>query len=195
MFLPINLMNVQAATGFDYPPGRYLFQVKDVELKTNTDGVGQRLVVNNIIIMGPGLSQAYAGRPLGNSYQMTEKGAPFFKRFCLAIGITDENINANGGQIDDTWLKDRQYVAAVIKNGNYCNISNERPLSEWNNGVDPAAKQATAPTSAPPPAHLAPVAQQPMHMAPPPMAPVLPAPQIGIPAGIPAPVPPPGRVA
>ena len=45
MQLPVNLGNVEPATGFDYPPGQYLFRVDSCEIRTNQDGVGQRLLV------------------------------------------------------------------------------------------------------------------------------------------------------
>jgi len=201
MALPVNLMNVQAATGFDYPPGRYLLQVESTEIRTNNDGNGQRLLVHNVIVMGPGPVQQFSGRKIANSYQLTDKGAPFLKRFFVSCGIGEDFINQNGGQVEESWLPGRQYVAQVAKNGNYTNITNERPVSEWNNGQDGAAgNQAAAaarPAAAPSPTAPALLAPNPQPMVPPVAyapAPSLPPPGAGIPVGIPAPVPPPGRV-
>lgn len=198
MTLPINLANVQAAVGFDYPPGRYLFQVESVEIKANNDGVGQRLVVNNAIVMGPGPSTQFQGRKLANSYQLSEKGAPFLKRLFHSCGIDEAFIQSQGGVMEESWLIGRQYVASVIKNGTYTNISNEKPVSEWNNGADGAPKTAaaTAPAVAPA-ATAAPAMLQPApgaipapvgHVAPPP-------PQGGIVVGgLPTPAPPPAKL-
>lgn len=153
-FLPINLLNVQPATGFDYPQGKYLFQVETTDIRANTDGEGQRLLVNNVIIMGPGAGNTqYQGRKLANSYQLSEKGAPFLKRFFLVCGITDEFIAANGGQVDPEWLHGKQFVASVVKNGQYTNITNEKPASDWN-AVE--APKTAAPTAAAPPSLLQP---------------------------------------
>lgn len=222
-FLPINLANVQPAVGFDYPPGLYMFQVESTEIRTNNDGSGQRLLVSNTIVMGPGPSTQFQGRKLANSYQLSEKGAPFLKRMFLSCGITDEFIAQNGGNVQAEWLNGRQYVAQVIKQGTYTNITNERPLSEWDaavragggNGAQPQAggtpaaqpsllQPVAAPAAAPAPMaqpqmaqpQMAAPAAQPAPMAQPqlPQPGVAVPPQQAAPAGIPAPAPPPGKV-
>jgi hypothetical protein len=218
-FLPVNLLNVQPAVGFDYPVGRYLLNIIGTEIRTNTSGDGQRLVLNLEIVMGPGPGNVqFQGRKTFHSFQLTEKGLPFLKRFFNVCGITEEFINQNGGNVDNEWLHGRQFCATSVKNGQYVNWTNEKPAAEWNQQPAPqAARAATAaPQAAPPPALLQPspqaqAAPQPMayvsptpqpQYAPPPqqMAPAglptpqLPQPQGGIPVGIPAPVPPPGRV-
>jgi hypothetical protein len=152
-FLPINLANVQTATGYDYKPGTYMLQVESVEVKANNDGQGQRLVVNNVIVMGPGPSTEYQNRKIANSYQITEKGAPFLKRMFVCAGITEEYIAQNGGNVSPDWLVGRQYVAQVVKNGNYTNITSERPISEWDTAIKQGAISAPgngAPAMPPP---------------------------------------------
>jgi hypothetical protein len=208
MYLPVNLATVQAATGFDYPPGLYVFKITGVDTKPNQDGQGQRLVVANEIVMGPGPSTQFIGRPLANSYQLSDKGAPFLKRLFLCCGIDEAFIQQQGGNCDDQWLLGRQYVASVVKNGNYTNITNERPLSEWNvapqggksaqaSGApapQPALLQPTAPQAMMPPAQGAmgqQYAQQP-GLPPTSLPPAMPAPQM--PTGFQAPAPPPGQV-
>lgn len=185
MLIPINLAGVQAATGFDYPPGRYIFEITGAKFATNSDGQGQRLVVNNKIIMGPGQSTQFAERPLANSYQMTEKGAPFLKRLLVSIGFDEAYISS--GQVDTDHMIGRQYGASVVRQNNYTNIQNEFPTSEWNDGAAPTAA-AAAP--APQPALLQPTAAAPAVVPAPAPAPV-PAPA---PGGFVAPPPPPAKV-
>lgn len=218
-FLPVNLQNVSAATGFDYPPGYYLMQVDRCEIRTNQDGQGQRLLVHNTIVMGPQHETKFQGRKLANSYQLTDKGAPFLKRMFLSCGITDDFIAQNGGQVDPDWLTGRQYVCQVVKNQGYTNITNERPTTDWETVVKQAGGNAAptpqiqtppvaaAPTAAPQPSMLQPVAAAPQPgmmpgapapnlMAPPQptMAPPQPTAAPAAPAGIPAPPPPPGQI-
>jgi hypothetical protein len=193
-FLPINLANVQPATGFDYPPGLYMFQVEGTEVRTNNDGSGQRLLVNNSIVVGPGPSTQFQGRKLANSYQLSEKGAPFLKRFFMSCGITEEFIAQNGGNVQAEWLHGRQYVAQIVKQGNYTNITNERPLAEWdaamkagggNSGQVQQASQGQSPAAQPsllqpvqaPPAMQAPPMQMPQQMQPQMQQPQMPQPQ------------------
>lgn len=221
-FLPVNLQNVSAATGYDFPPGYYLMQVERCEVRTNQDGQGQRLLVHNTIVMGPQHDTKYQGRKLANSYQLSEKGAPFLKRMFLSCGITEDFMAQNGGNVDPDWLAGRQYVCQVVKNNNYTNITNERPTTEWeavlqqaNGGNGPTTQiqtppAAVAPQTAPQPSMLQPMtAPAPMATAPQPPAPTAmpsqPAPvappaappaamPMATPAGIPAPPPPPGAV-
>jgi hypothetical protein len=175
-FLPVNLQNVSAATGFDYPPGYYLMQVDRCEIRTNQDGQGQRLLVHNTIVMGPQHETKYQGRKLANSYQLTEKGAPFLKRMFLSCGITDDFIAQNGGNVDPDWLTGRQYVCQVVKNSGYTNITNERPTTDWETVVKQAGGNAApTPQIQTPPAAAAPGAAAPQPsmlqpVAPPPMA-------------------------
>lgn len=181
LFLPVNLQNVAPAEGFDYPPGTYLFKVHSVESKTNRDGETQRLVIMNEIVAGPGPSTQFSNRKMPNSYQLTEQGAPFLKRFLIACGLTDEFIASQGGNVDAEWLIGRQFVAKVAKNGQYTNMTNERPAEEWNAivatetaGVNGGAKAAPAPsllqpTNQPPPAAQPPQMQQPQQFAQPQM--------------------------
>jgi len=204
MYLPVNLANVQAATGFDYPAGLYIFKITAVETKPNQDGQGQRLVVSNEIVMGPGPSTQFVGRPLANSYQLSDKGAPFLKRLFLCVGIDEGFIQQQGGNCDDQWLLNRQYVASVVKNGNYTNISNERPMSEWNVAPQGGKTAQAAPGApAPQPALLQPTQMMPQAqgmpmgqgqpgLPPTQLPPAMAAPQI--PAGFAAPAPPPGQV-
>ena len=183
-FLPIDLTKVDAATGFDYPPGYYIFQIAAIETRTNNNGDGQRLLVHNQIVMGPGHETKYASRKLANSYQLSEKGAAFLKRLFISCGITDEFIAGNGGA-DPDWLIGRQYVAQVIKNGSYTNITNERPTTDWEEVAKQGGNGANAMAA---PAPVAPPMVQPVAAAPvmPPVQPVV---------GIPAPPPPPaGKV-
>lgn len=218
-FLPIDLRNVSAATGFDYPPGYYLMQVERCEIRTNQDGQGQRLLVHNSIVMGPQHETKFQGRKLANSYQLTEKGAPFLKRMFLACGITEDFIAQNGGQVDPDWLNGRQYVCQVVKNQGYTNITNERPTTEWEqmvkqnsgaNGPTPHIQTppvATAPTPAPQPSMLQPVAapqpmaappqtmQPPQPMAAPPQPAAAPQPMAAAPQPMAAPQPPPAEPA
>ena len=222
MQLPVNLGNVEPATGFDYPPGQYLFRVDSCEIRTNQDGVGQRLLVGNVIEMGPGPSTQFQGRKLSNSYQLTEKGAPFLMRFFLSCGITKEMIQMNGGMPDSDWLIGRQFMAQVVKNQQYTNITNEKPVSEWNptngaGGTQAAAGPAPQPallqptqTAMPPAQPVQPTmavqpqmaAQQPQMPQQPQMAAQQPTMMAQLPqpagpqqpAGMPAPPPPPGTV-
>ena len=196
MYLPVNLANVQAATGFDYPAGKYRFKVTRTEIKANQDGAGQRFVVHNEIVMGPGATTTFQGRPLANSYQLSEKGAPFLKRLYLSCGIDDAFIAQNGGNVAEEWLHSKEYVATVVKNGNFTNITNEQPLSEWSNQPTQAQAMPTA-MHAPSPSLLQPVTP-PQQMMPQAMqmpgvmsAPGLP-PVSGYPQGFQAPPPPPG---
>ena len=166
-YLPINLMNVTAASsGFDYPNGKYLFEVIDSEVKTNTDGEGKRLVTDNVILMGPGAGNTqFQNQKMPGSYQLSDKGAQFLKRFFLVCGITEEFIQANGGNVNKEWLKKRQFVGTIGKNKEgYCNINNERPASEWNKLEVP---RTAAPTASGPPSSLLqpnPAAQMPTPM-------------------------------
>ena len=158
-FLPINLLNVQAAAGYDYPLGSYLFEVESYEVRTNTDGEGQRLLITNKILMGPGAgNNQYTGRKMSSSYQISEKGAPFMKKFFIVCGVSEEFINQNGGQVDPEWLLGRTYCATVGKKNNFLNIGNEKPATEWAN-VPPAQKTA-APAGAAAPSLLQPNAPQ-----------------------------------
>jgi hypothetical protein len=151
--LPIDLTKFEAATGFDYPNGTYLLQVERSEMRTNQDGSTQRLLVHNRIMMGPGPSTQFEGKPIMNSYQLTEKGAPYLKRLFVCCGITDQEMMATGSNPD--MLVGRQYVATIQKNKEgYINIVNEKPYGEWqaaiagpqgNGAQAPAAQQAPAP--------------------------------------------------
>ena len=168
LFLPINLANVAPAEGFDYPPGTYLFKVHKVETKTNKDGESQRLVVTSEIVAGPGPSTQFATRKMMNSYQLTEQGAPFLKRFLVSCGITDEFIASQGGNVDADWILGRNFVAKVIKNGQYTNMGNERPAEEWNSIVaQEAAGNGTGQKAAPAPSLLTPTTQPPPAAQPP----------------------------
>jgi len=177
VIIPINLANVPVATGFDYPPGKYIMKIKGSKVAANSDGQSHRLVVTSEILMGPGPSEQFKGRPMSNSYQMTDKGAPFLKRLYVAVGITEEYIAQNGGQVDTDWLVGREYKCDIIKKDNYSNITNEAPL-------DSAPATAAAPAMAPQPSLLQPTNAQPpmMGSAPPPVQ------------GFSAPPPPPQKI-
>jgi hypothetical protein len=164
-FLPVNLANIQAAATLDYPAGKYLLTVDKVEVKANNDGNSQRLVVVNKIDMGPEMSMQFNGKKISNSYQLTEQGAPFLKRLILSCGITEEQIQSSAGQFDSQWLVGRQYVATVVKNGQYSNLTNERPASEWGQGqVQPNQPMMAPPAQAP--ALVQPIQQPMMQQAP-----------------------------
>ena len=156
--LPFNFMEVETATGFDYPEGDYIFEVEKTEERMNQDGQNKRLLVGSKIIMGPYASEEYKGRKLSNSYQLTTKGAGFLKRLFIACEIGDDIIRSAGGQLQADWLVGRQYVATVFKNGQYTNITNERPLSEWDptKVATPPPQKAAPAISTPPPAIMQP---------------------------------------
>lgn len=185
--MPFNFMEVEVATGFDYPEGDYIFEIEKTEERVNQDGQQKRLLIGNKIVMGPWASEEYKDRKLSNSYQFTANGAKFIKRLLHACGFTDDVIRQQGGQMDHQWLIGKQYVASVFKNGQYTNIGNERPITEWDPSKAPTATTtAGVPVSAPPPSIMRPVQTQAPVAAPPTVAP----PAVAAPAAPPVQQPP-----
>lgn len=143
--LPINLTGVKPATGFDYPPGKYILKTIDVEVKTDTTGDKQYLSVSNEIIMGPGTSTEYTGKKIRARYNLYDAGLGFLLNYLHAVGITDAMLAASGGQPHTEWMLEKQYVAEIVKRNNFINITNEKPIE--NGAVMPSAAQAFAPTA------------------------------------------------
>jgi hypothetical protein len=145
--IPFNLSGIQPATGIDYPPGPYIFTVAEADIKANKDGQGQHVLIINEIVMGPGTKTDYQGKKLYSRYQITEAGMPFLKRMILACGISEAELAATGGAIDTAQLVGRQYFGQVVKNNQYTNITQEKPISEWQqNANGGAAGQQSAAT-------------------------------------------------
>jgi len=141
--LPVNLNEVDAAKGYDYPPGIYIFKILDFENRTTKDGTGQRLHVNLEIVMGPDNSSEYTGRKFSSGYNLTAQAMPFLKRFILSTGITEQDLANTGGNFDPNWLPGRSFVATLAKNKEgYLNINNEKSLDEWS-GAPPQPTQAS----------------------------------------------------
>jgi hypothetical protein len=174
-FLPINVANVKPADDFNYPAGEYILQVKEAKIEPTKDGTGYRFIMKSGIVMGPGPSLEMQNKPLTHSYALTEKSRPFVVRAALACGVTQQQIDAAGGQIDTEWFNSKQYVVRVSMRDNYTNVDRERPLTDWAHGgvagqpaAAPAAGMAQPGLLAAMPG-AAPVAAAPM-MAAPPMA-------------------------
>jgi len=215
-FIPLNLNGVEPATGFNYDPGVYMMEIARHEEKTNQNGSTKRLVVHNKIMMGPGTSEKFKNSPLISSYQLTDAGARFLMRLIVACDLKPW-VDQSQGQFDPDWLLGKRYVCRVIMKDGYPNITDERPVSEWQEALQAAAAKggttqqptlltpAAAPPTAPPavaaPPYAAPPVAAPPVMAAPTMPAMAPAPgvatmpaPVAAPAGIPAPVPPPGTV-
>lgn len=133
-FLPINVGGVKPADDFNYPAGEYILQCVEAKAEPTKDGTGYRFIIKSKIVMGPGPSRDMQNKPITHSYALTEKSRPFLVRAAIACGVTQEQINAAGGQIDTDWFVNKQYVVRISMRDQYTNVDRERPLAAWTHG-------------------------------------------------------------
>lgn len=195
--IPMNLSNIDPAADFVLPVGPYVLQVTAVTIEPRHDGNGQRMSVENQVVLGPGMSQECAGRKIYNNYMLSEKGAPFIVRLYNACGFDKATLQQAGANLQTEWLIGRQYVCLnnhrkTDDGKTYNNITGEKHVSEWDAMMQAYAGQA-APAG---PSQSSLLGQPAGAMAPPAATPAAPmAPGMGVPnmppaaatPGVPAP--------
>ena len=144
--IPINLLGVKPAAGFDYPPGKYIFKTVDLEVKTDNDGKRQYLSVSNEIVMGPGASTEYTGKKIRARYNLDGQGLQFLMNYLLAVGVTEAMLASTGGAPATEWMLEKQFAAEVIKRDKFTNIINEKPLDAGAAFAAPPIQSPFSPT-------------------------------------------------
>lgn len=181
-YIPIDVNTTQPQSGgMSVPEGFYLLQIKDAtEVKPTQDGSKQFRKYKSEILMGPGWSQEYRGKPYTDSIMEGEQSwAPrHMELFVAAFGSVEavRQVGAQyGGRLPAEVLAGRCYIVQLVKsesNGKtYTNVQQRIPYTQenWANsvGTQPSAPggalaaqaqaiQAQAPAPAAPPAYAAP---------------------------------------
>jgi len=209
-YLPFDMTSVQRKGGFKpYPEGAYLLRVaKTDEIRTVKDGSHQRRTYQSEIVMGPGYSEEFKGKPFYERLSMEpEEAGRHFDLFCACFGGSEENVRQmamqHGGKLAPEMLHGRCYIVNVVVNGTFNNVNSRLP---YNDPADFQAAVGGAAAPAPSPGIMTPTsvatvpapgvaAPAPAPMAAPPVA--APAPMAAPPAPMaaPAPAPAPAPVA
>jgi len=220
-FLPYDVNTTEPSQGgrAKLPEGIYLLQMEDAT-KDATEKNGQytRRDYKTRVLMGPGWSQEYAGKPYQFGYRTNDDNADRQKAWngrhmavataCLgSVEAVRQVAQQHGGWLPGEALQNRQFIAELTADGNFNNISRCMPYTEqtWNQevggtqpqpGLAPAPMVAAPPMAPAAPPAYAPPAAPPAFAAPPaPPAyapPAAPAPAAPAAFTPPAPPPPPG---
>ena len=214
--VPINVLNFNPAESIKFLAGDYAFEIVKCEQTTSKEKGTPMLAVQSKVLRGPGTSSQFNDKTVYSNYMLTDKGGPFLRRLCDAVGLTGHIAQA-GGQFDESWFLGRQYAARVQIKNDRPNIVDERGVndpmptgpampgaatpSQFQNVANQALPQVPPASMAPPPPVNAPPMQYaapPQGYAPPPpqnYAAAAPPPAAPLPpAGYAAPPPPPSQL-
>lgn len=143
--------------GMQFPDGYYLLQIQDATQVVNTKAGEPRQLYKSNVLMGPGWSEEYRGKPY-KDYIMNTAGweARHMELFVACFGSVEavrQVAAAQGGRLAAEQLHGKMYIAQVVTNGGYNNVIARIPYSEknWtdNVGANPSASLVAAPAMQP----------------------------------------------
>jgi hypothetical protein len=149
-FLPFNMTGVKPKSGFDpYPLGIYLLEIKSSESRTSTSSGKMYRNYKSEIIMGPGWSQEYAGKPVSDMITLDEdnmgRHADLFQAAFGGEEAYNQLVAQYAGKLSAGLLNGRRYIAqlTISKDGARNFVGRRLPYTEenWRSNAGEAQSQ------------------------------------------------------